>query len=312
MTGPVLRLRHGEMVRALKAIDLLDLLAEELVRPLTGAPEASGTSRFVPETSGPVTSTELTAVRDVQTGRVCLLPTPSLHMICLAGLAGLAARELLPPGVVTAAVFGSGATAQLHLQVIARHVPNVSHAAIYPPPAELASPTELSLRDQFALSGIELSIKNSPRSAARGANLLVVAELGWDRLDIGRPRPGTLVINASRRDLPDTLLADIDLIYVDDLSLLQHNQHRKFVRAHLFGPGAHLDATPPRREGWHRRQLWRDQQRIASDLGQVVIGWQMRMNVDDIVLVELFGEPSFDIVLARRICQSAIRLGLGT
>jgi ornithine cyclodeaminase/alanine dehydrogenase-like protein (mu-crystallin family) len=218
---------------------------------------------------------------------------------------------LLPPGIVTAAVFGSGAAAQLQLQMIARHVPDLSHAAVYPPPAELG-PTELGLRDQLALSGIEMSINTSPRTAAEGANLLVIAELGLDQLDIGHPRRGTLMINASRRDLPNTLLAYADRIYVDDLSLLQHNQHRKFVRAHLVGLAAQTDAAYPHGEGLRRLQPWRDQQRIASDLGRVLTGWHKRMDVDDVVLVELLGGPSLDITLASRICQGAIRLGLGS
>jgi ornithine cyclodeaminase/alanine dehydrogenase-like protein (mu-crystallin family) len=308
MTAPPLRLHHGDMVRALEAINLLDVL----VRPLTGVPDSPGPSQFVPDGTAMAT-TGLTTVRDIWTRRVYLLPTPSLNMICLAGLAGLAARELLPPGVVTAGVIGSGATAQLHLEVIARYVPNVSHAAVYPPPAEGERPVESNIREQLERAGIAVSIKTSPQGVVAGANLLVIAELGWDRLDIGRLPPGMLVINASRRDIPDELLADVDLIYVDDLGLLEHNQHRKFVRTHLIGPNTEPGRTHRNREGWYRRRrrLWRDQQRIESDLGHVVVDRHRRMDVDDLVLVELLGGPALDIWLAGHICQAAIRLGLG-
>jgi ornithine cyclodeaminase/alanine dehydrogenase-like protein (mu-crystallin family) len=307
MADPTVRLHHGDMVRALQAIDLLDVLAQELVRPVTGAPDRHRTNLFLPD-PGTAATTELTAVADVQTRRIGLLPTPSLQMICLAGLAGLAARELSPPGVLTAAVLGSGAAAQLQLGVIARYVRNVSHAALYPPPEE---PTPPELRDQLADAGITLSISGDAHTAAAGANLLVIAERGWNRLDLGSLRPGVLAINASRRDLPDEVLADVDQVYVDDLGLLEHNQHRKFVRMHLFGSGTQPGSVPQAREGWHRRSVWRDQQRIRSDLSHVLTGRHRRTDADDVVLVELLGGPSLDIWLASHIYQAAIRLGPG-
>jgi ornithine cyclodeaminase/alanine dehydrogenase-like protein (mu-crystallin family) len=293
MADSTLRLRHGDMLRALDEIDLLDVVAREL----TGAGDRPRAGRLA-------AATDLTAVGDPENGGVCLLPTPSLQMISLAGLAGLAARALLPPGVLTAAVFGSGAAARLHLGLIARYLPNVSHAAVYP-----AVESQWRAPDELGLAGISLSSNTSSRDAALGANLLVVAELGWDRLDIGHLHPGVLVINAARRDLPDELLAEVDRVYIDDLRLLEHNQHRKFVRLHLAGSGEQAD---PAHQYRRPQPLWRHQRRIDSDLGHVLTGGHRGGDVDDVLLVELLGGGSLDVWLAGHIYRAAIALGLGS
>jgi ornithine cyclodeaminase/alanine dehydrogenase-like protein (mu-crystallin family) len=306
MADPTLRLRHCDMLRAIEEIDLLDVVAQELIGRVTGAAGRRGAGRLAAHHPGVAAATELTPVADPDSGRICLMPTPSLQMISLAGLAGLAARELRPPGVVTAAVFGSGTAARLHLEVIARYVPNVSHVAVYPGEVGIEQ-AEWNVRDRLELAGIALSISTSSRHAALGANLLVVAELGWDRLRIGHLHPGVLLINATRRDLPDELLAEVDCVYVDDIGLLEHNQHRKFARSHLAGPGPLPDPTYRYREGWYRRQ----QRRIDTDLGHVLTGGHRRPDVDEVILVELLGGGSLDIWLAGHIYRAAIALDLG-
>lgn len=282
MAEPPLRLRHGDMLHALGQLDLLSAMEWELVRRTTGAADR-GTGRPA-NLAGLGATAGLTAVEDPDGGRVCLMPTPSLQMIGLAGLAGLAARALLPPGVVTAAVFGAGAAARLHLGLIGDYMPNVSEAAVHP----------------------------AAGNAAVGANLLVVAELGWDSLDIGHLRPGVLVINATRRDLPDELLVNVDRVYVDDFGMLEHNQHRKFVRLHLAGSGRQPEPPHQSREGWYRSQpLWRYHRRIDADLGQVLAGGQRRAVADDVLLVELLGGGSLDAWLASQLYRAAVPLGLG-
>lgn len=266
MPDPPLRLRHRDMLRALDEIDLLGVVAQELVR------RANGTDR---PRAGVVVAPDATTVQDRRTGRVCLLPTPSLHMIGMAALATLTVRELLTPAVVTASVFGEGPAVRLHLSLIARHIPNFSCASVHP------------------------------------ANLLVIAELGWARLDLGHLHPGMVIINATRRDLPEELLDEVDRVYVDDIGLLEHNQHRTFVRWHLAGSGGRPDSRhrPP---GGHRGPVarWRYERRIDTDLGHVLAGGRGRPDADDVILVELFNGGSPTACLAARICQAAIALGI--
>ncbi|HEU5471975.1 MAG TPA: hypothetical protein VFV67_15090 [Actinophytocola sp.] len=308
MKNVPMRLRHSDMLRALETIDLLDVVAHELTRRANGAAGRPRGYRLVPHTEGAAAG-ELTAVEDVETGQVCLMPAPSLQMICLAGLTGLASRTFLEPRVVTAAVFGSAVAAQLHLSVIARYVPNVSHAAVHPAVVESGPDAGWGLRDELELAGIVVSDADDARRAALGANLVVVAELGWERLDMPVLHPGVLLVNATRRDLPDELLAQVDHVYVDDLELMEHNQHRKFVRQHMSGSNG--PDTARQHEGWHRREpRWRYQRRIDGELGNV-LGDEYRPDIDDIILVELFGGGGLDVRLAGHIHQAAIKLGLG-
>jgi ornithine cyclodeaminase/alanine dehydrogenase-like protein (mu-crystallin family) len=304
MTHPPLRLRHSDMVRALDAIDLLDVVARELAGMATGDVARRRFRRLVP-TDG---AGELTAVEDLDTGRVCLLPAPSLRMISLAGLTGLSARLLLSARAVTAAVYGSGAVAGLHLEVMARHLPNVSHVTLAPVGAGAAAPLENGVRDRLARAGIALSVSDEPRRAAVGVNLVVVAETGGYRTDLGRPRPGMLVINAAGRDLPAEFMAGVDRLYVDDLGLLEHNQQRGFVRSHLAGVG---EPANQQRQGWHHRARWREQRQIESDLGLLLTRGRRRTDIDDVVLVELLGGGPLDGWLAGHLYEAAIMLGLG-
>jgi hypothetical protein len=82
----------------------------------------------------------------------------------------------------------------------------------------------------------------------------------------------------------------------------------------------HLAAADPRpdsmyhsREGWFQRQRsWRHRRRIETDLGHVLAdGGHPRVDVDEVVLVELLGGGALDARLADHIRQAAIALGLG-
>jgi ornithine cyclodeaminase/alanine dehydrogenase-like protein (mu-crystallin family) len=302
MAGQALRLRHSDVLRVIETIDLLDVVGWELTRRLTEAPDRPWTKRFVPDHTE-TNAHELTAVRDVESGQVCLIPTPSLQMIGMAGLAALAGRALMPSGAVTAAVFGSGATAQLYLGVIADYLPDVSHATVIQPVgADPVPPIEWRLREQLDRAEIALSVVTDSRDAAMDANLLIIAELGRERLNIGRLPAHGLAVNAARRDLPDDILAQVDQVYVDDLGLLEHNQHRKFVRSHLAGATARAGlARQPRHGG----------QCVETDLGHVLAGEHEQTDVDDVLLVELLGGALLDVTLGRYIHRAAIDLGLG-
>jgi ornithine cyclodeaminase/alanine dehydrogenase-like protein (mu-crystallin family) len=308
MAGQVLRLRHRDVVRAAGTIDLLDVLSWELTQRTTEAPDRTWTSRFVPDHTE-TNAHELTAVRNVETGQVCLIPTPSLQMIGLAGLAALAGRLLMPPGPVTAAVFGSGATAQLFLGVLAEYVPNLRHAKVVQPAGARPGPSvEPRLRERLDRAGIGLSVVTDVRDGTEDANLLIVAELGRERPDIGRLPVHGLAVNAARRDLPDDVLAQADRIYVDDLTLLEHNQHRTFVRSHLAGAAARVGQPDEQQDsaaGRHRDQ------RVATDLGHLLARERARPNTDEVLLVELLGGGLLDVTLGRHIHRAAIGLGLG-
>lgn len=297
MPDRILRLRHRDILRALDGFDLLDVIAQELIRRAVGGERSRAGV-------GVAVSTAMTSVGEAGTGRVCLLPTPSLRMVSLAALATLAIRELSPAAAVTAAVFGAGPAARLHLSLIARYIPHVAHASVHPSGVGLGRSVERRMRGELARSGTTLSVHAGPPPAALGANLLVITELGWGRLDLGRLRPGTVIVNATRRDLPDEVLIEVHRLYVDDLGLLEHNQHRAFVRLHQAVPDGRPE--PDRR----RTASWRHERRIDTDLGQVLTGAHGRTDTDEVVLVELLDGGSLDVWLAGRVHRAVLALGL--
>lgn len=300
MANAVLLLRQSDMVRALGQIDLLDVVARDL------------TGRLAPERSGVSATTEVTTVNDPDNELTYQLPTPSLRMIRLAGLAGIAARHLLPPGAITAAVLGSGAAARLQLAVMAHYLPYVSHAAAHPSAVHIRHPADCDIRGSLHHAGITLSLSDDPIRTALGANLLVVAEIGWDPLDVGHLRAGALVVNATRRDLPDALLAQVDRVCVDDLTLLEHNQHRTFVQQHLGGPPPGPDPTHRWTDGWYRRRpSWRATRHIDTDLCHILTERHRRTDIDDVLLLELLETATAGTHLATHLCRAAGALGLG-
>lgn len=178
---------------------------------------------------------------------------------------------------------------------------------------ETVQSAEWNVLDGLELAGIALSSGTSSQDAALGANLVVVAELGWDRLGLAHLSRGVLVINASRRDLPEELLTEVDRVYVNDLELLEHNQHRTFVRMHQAGADPREDQIYRRHEGWFQRQRsWRHGRRVENDLGHVLAeGGHPRVDNDEVVLVELLAGGALDTRLAGHIHRAAIALGLG-
>jgi ornithine cyclodeaminase/alanine dehydrogenase-like protein (mu-crystallin family) len=304
MTGPTLRFTAAELYGVLSEIDPLGVLAEELV------------ARSTHETSGGVDlASRLTAWQDADfalledplQGTRSVLPTAVLRAGRTAALAALAARELVVSGVVTAAVLGSGAAAQLLLAVIARHVPGVSYVAASPDHHLDGNGTPLApqLLHQLDLAGIDLTVTGAVNEAVRGANLVIAATGVPGSLGAAQLSSGSLLINAAGVDLPDALVDDVDDIYVDDVALLEANRHRVFVRTHLDSAG-----DPER---WGEESGWRERQRIKADLRQLLAGEKRgRTNVDDVLLVELLGVGELDARFASTLHRAAVERGLGT
>ncbi|HEY1920379.1 MAG TPA: hypothetical protein VGH27_32825 [Streptosporangiaceae bacterium] len=312
VTGQTLQLSSRQTLRALEHIDLLDLLTTQL---LAGAPDASASDASASDASvaGQHATAEQTVVDDTGTGQRCLLPTATLQLIRTTGLAALAARTLAAPGVVTAAVFGSGARLQLHVGAMARYLPTLSHVALSGPVADPLAPLDRSLLERVEEAGIGLSAAATPRQAALGANLFVVA--GQDHpLDIGALPAGALLVNSSGQDLPRPVVAGADRLYVDDLRLLPASPQREFVRLHLAGEPAAPPSLLPHREGWYRPQpAGHGWPHVAADLADVLRGAAPgRTNDDETLLAELLGTDVVDLELGRLLYRAAAAHGLGS
>lgn len=206
--------------------------------------------------------------RDVATG-----PVPVEHLRA-AVFTALAARHLLHPGVVTAAVLGSGPTAAVQLAVLADYIRDVSHVAVCPGPAAGAD-LDPALLDLLRSRGISITVTEDVADAVFGANLVIVAA------DLGDLDPRTLVrgavlVNAGRSPLTQVAAAARRIV-VDDRPL-----------------AGRLDAEVRARVATWTGSRHRAFERVV-DLRQVLTGECVgRTTPDELVLVELLGGPALD------------------
>jgi hypothetical protein len=259
-----------------------------------------------------------TEIEHLRTGARCRMPTQTLRMIKAAGLTALAARELVVPGVVTAAAFGGNAVLPPQVATLARYLPMLGHIAVFVAvePLALIAPLgelERGVLDQLDQAGIGLSTADDPRAAAFGANLLMFADPALRAPDVGALSSGVLVVNASGHDLPAAAMDSVDRLIVDDLRLLDANGHRDFVRQHFAATSVAAEATAAPREGWHRLSAtWRTQRWVDADLVGVLAGVAPGRRYDeDVLLVELLDVAEVDVTLAGRLQRSAVQHGLG-
>ncbi|TDV41087.1 hypothetical protein [Actinophytocola oryzae] len=293
MSGTVLQLRSHEVWRALEVVDPVATVAEYLIGRTVGRAghRQDSPGRLISWRGAGRNGTELVLLDHPDASGPCVLPAQSLRSAQVAALTAVAAREMLVSGGVTTALLGPGGDLQPQLEVIARHVPDISHVAL----CGVKTVDELDPRvvDHLQLSGIQLSLKPTVAEVVFGANLVIApnhpsAARDLAEVRIGQLARGTLLVNATGEDTPAEIVDQVDEIYVDDLGLLEHYPDRTVVGAHLTEP------------------------RIAGDLAQLLTGQHAcRRRSGDIVLVELLGVPELNADLAFRIYEVATHSGLG-
>jgi ornithine cyclodeaminase/alanine dehydrogenase-like protein (mu-crystallin family) len=293
------RLTARDLLSALAATDSLTPCAEELVARVG---PAAGRRPHVP--AGPEL-TELVLAENGSRTRY-LLPSAELRASRAAALAGVAARALLTPGVVTAAVLGSGPDAQPQLMMIARYVPAVSHIAVCPVSAERSSTVNPRVLDQIAEAGIGLTLNSDVQQTLFGANLVVATAQSPGPVRFPELTKGALLVNASGADLPNDVVDRVDRIYADAPDLMADHRDRYFVRRH-FHASAARGPLPPSSSG-----LVAHPPGIVVGLGDVLSGvYRSRVGADEIRLVELLSAGEPDLGLAAELCRTARLLSLG-
>ena len=303
----ILRLDTDELLSALDAIDPVDALIEELAgRACDDVGPSSPEGRLTPWRGGgpaDAPATDLVLLEDPRAGSDCVLPASALRGFRTAALATLAGRTFVTPGVVTAAVLGSGLAAQVSLTLIARYLSGLSHVAVCPTGDEPDGPLQPRVIDRLDLAGVGWSVAPAAAEAVFGATLVVAAIAGAPWPEIGRLPKGAVLVNTTGEDLPDDLVDAVDQVYVDDAALIGAVPHRYFARMHRAG----LNAGP----AW---SAWTEQRhrRIEADFAQVLTGAHAgRTHVDHILLVELLSANALDVRLACLLHGAALEHGLG-
>jgi hypothetical protein len=165
--------------------------------------------------------TDLVLLDDPGCGLRCVLPERFLRDAYAASMAALAAQLLIAPGVAITCVLGGS---RLHLSVLARHVPDISHIAFCADDGD--SPIDSRLTEYLDLTGIEYSTTTDFHEAALGANLILLAEPG-PALPAFRLSESAVLINAARRQLPAAVTAAVDRVVTkDDLRDLVAGERR--------------------------------------------------------------------------------------
>jgi ornithine cyclodeaminase/alanine dehydrogenase-like protein (mu-crystallin family) len=302
MTETILQLRSHEVWSALEVIDPVATVAEYLIGRTVGR---AGHGHRVPGqliswSGAGRNGSELVLLDHPEATGPCVVPAQSLRSSHAAALAAVAARELLVSGGVTMAMLGPAEDVQPQLSVVVRLVPDISHVALC---SATMGTKEVAAKlvDELQLSGIELSVVPTVEEAVFGANLVIVTSHAATAGDLTGLRicalaRGTLLINATRHDLPTDLVDRVDQVYVDDLGLLETYPDRHVVATHVAEP---TDGTAMR-------------PRITGDLAQLLTCQDPgRRRAGDIVLVELLGVHELNADLAYRIYEVATRTGLG-
>jgi ornithine cyclodeaminase/alanine dehydrogenase-like protein (mu-crystallin family) len=279
----MLHLGADELSSALEGVQPLGVLAEELaVRTAQGthtSEDADG--RLSPWPGGAAGEPELVLLEDYRSGVFCVLPAAGLRGCRAAVLTRVAVRELLNPGATRAAVLGCGSAADLQLVTIARHLPSIRHVTVCPAAGEHGCPIEQRALDEIDLAGVRLTVTEDAATAVADADLVVVACSAATWPAGARPRTGAVIVNATSRDLPETLVAAADELFVDDAGLVDPN--RNFAA-----------------------------RGFTAELSQVVAkDHPGRTSPDELVLVELLSADRLDVVLARLLYKAAIERGLG-
>ena len=307
MISPILRLNTDELLSALDAIDPVDVLTEELVgKAGDGSEPPVPDGRLTPWRGGgpDAPATELLLLEDLHIGRSCVLPAEALRGFRTAALVALAGRIFVTPGVVTAAVLGSGVVAQLSLTLIARYLPGLSHVAVCPTGDEPGGPLEPRVMDQLDLAGVGWSTTSVAAEAVFGATLIVATVAHAPCLQIGHLAKSAVLVNTTGEDLPDDLVDAVDQLYVDDAALVETAAHRYFARTDLAARNSGRTRSAGADAGRHRQ--------VEADFAQVLTAAHPgRTHVDHILLVELLSADELDVRLGCLLLRAALEHGLG-
>lgn len=276
MRRSVLQLNADELTSAWSSVDPLRVAYDRFAERNTER-DTERRGRLLPHPATP----DLLLLEDFRAGRRAVLPAAALSALNTAALVTVAARGLVSPGIVTAAVLGSGLVVQALLTLLTRQVPGLSHVAVHSVHQQAdAGPTDAAWHRLLDGAGIGWAMADAAEDAALGATLVVAAEVTSEPVDLGKPVAGALLVGANGAGFADRVVDHVTQVYVDD--------------------PANGEEKPVARR------------RAADGLWDVLRGARPgRTHVDDVLLVELNGVRQLDVGLACEVHRAALLNGLG-
>jgi ornithine cyclodeaminase len=250
---------------------------------------AANPGRGLPRASG------LIVLFDIATGQpTCILEGARISGLRTAAVTAIAADLLGSGPIERLALLGAGVLARCHLELLSSRLRELREIRLY----------DIDVERAAALAG-EIDgalVCHSPEDAIRGAELVVpvtTTTSGYIRYDW--LEPGSLLVNVSLDDPLPEVVMHADGVFVDDWATTAADERRllgRMLRARqIRGPN---DAGGAGRK-------------VDGTLGELLISDRPgRSRPDEIILVNPFGLAIEDIVVARRVHQQALRLGLGT
>jgi ornithine cyclodeaminase/alanine dehydrogenase-like protein (mu-crystallin family) len=247
--------------------------------------------RGLPRASG------LILLFDPASGRPsCILEAARISCLRTAAVTAIATDLLGAHPIERIALIGAGALAQCHLELLPSRLPQLREIRLYDLDERRAATLAAESADARVI------VCDDPAGAIRGAQLVVPLTtttsgyIAYDWL-----APGTLLVNISLDDpLPEVILG-VDKLYVDDWTLVAHDDRRLLGRMLRSGQIHAPDTTG--KEG----------RPVDGELGELVAGIRKgRSRADEIIVVNPLGLAIEDLAVAQQIHQHARNHGLGT
>jgi ornithine cyclodeaminase/alanine dehydrogenase-like protein (mu-crystallin family) len=270
----VLQLNVDELTSAWSAVDPL-----RVVHGRFADRDTAPRGRLLPH---PATA-DLVLLEDFRAERRAVLPAAALAALHTAALVTIAVRGLVSPGIVTAAVLGSGLVVQTLLTLLTGQMAGLSHVAVHSPNRRAdADPADTAWCRTLDGAGVGWTVADELADAALGATLVVAAEVTSEPVDVGKPVAGALLVSANGAGFAGRVVDHVTQVYVDDPE----------------------GAAPPAE--------FRQRRRAEEGLWEVLRGARPgRTHVDDVLLVVLNRAHELDVGLACEVHRAALLNGLG-
>ncbi len=255
--------------------------------PKLGIPRASG----------------LTLLFDYETARpICILEAAHISALRTASVSVLAAELLQVGPLRTMGLIGAGTQADAHLGLILARLSELERVGIFDRDQRRAEGLRERHKTLARERGVALEIVASAQEAIVEAQLVVtVTTTTTGYIPFEWLRPGSTLVSVSLDDpLPD-VVAEADLVVVDDWELIRSDSRRLLGRLYRQG----LVCGPEEDPGPGCR-------RVDTTIGDLARGEDSgRRSPDEIVLVNPFGLAIEDLALAQIVYETALAKGFG-